>query len=302
MNSMQASVTEQRNPRTSDIDTLSTEEILKRINDEDAAVPAAVRDVIPEIAEAVEIITDQLRAGGTLFYVGAGTSGRLGVLDAAECPPTFRSDPDQVRGIIAGGREALVRSIEGAEDSEEAGANALRKRGTSRKDVICGIATSGRTPYVLGALKYAKSRRIPTVAVICNPVEHLDVRADVLINPVVGPEVITGSTRMKAGTATKLVLNMITTTTMIKLGKVYGNLMVDLTAVNNKLVDRAERIVMEVTGVSRERAKSVLSEAEYQVKNAILMELGGVTYNNSTALLGRHQGNLRPAIEEVSSK
>lgn len=294
-------VTEQRNERTKDIDTLATVEMLQRINDEDKKVPSAVEETIPAIAEAVDIVTAQLRKGGTLFYVGAGTSGRLGVLDASECPPTFRTDPEQVQGIIAGGKEALVRSIEGAEDYEEDGEKALINRGVNQDDVVCGIATSGRTPYVLGALKYAKSQGIPTIALICNPVKHLDVEADILINPVVGPEVITGSTRMKAGTATKLVLNMITTATMIKLGKVYGNLMVDLTAVNKKLIDRSQRIVMEVTGASRDEAIAVLERAEYKVKNAILMQLADVSYPNSVKLLEEHKGRLKQAIKSVKS-
>lgn len=302
MKGVEGIVTEQRNQRTMDIDTLSTEEMLQRINDEDKKVPEAVGETIPEIAGAVEIVTEQLRRGGTLYYVGAGTSGRLGVLDASECPPTFRADPDQIQGIIAGGREALVRSIEGAEDYEEDGAKALEERGVSERDVVCGIATSGRTPYVLGALKYARAKNIPTIALICNPVEHLEVEADILINPIVGPEAVTGSTRMKAGTATKLVLNMITTATMIKLGKVYGNLMVDLTAVNKKLVDRAQRIVMEVTGIGRDEAKTLLSDAQYKVKNAILMKLGGVDYQESVRLLEKHQGLLRNAIQEVTGE
>ncbi|MBS1271381.1 MAG: N-acetylmuramic acid 6-phosphate etherase [Candidatus Marinimicrobia bacterium] len=296
-------VTEQRNERTKDIDTLSTEEMLRRINDEDKKVPYAVEETIPEITEAVDVVTNQLRAGGSLFYVGAGTSGRLGVLDASECPPTYRSDPEQVQGIIAGGKEALVRSIEGAEDYEEDGAQALRDNGVDTGDVVCGIATSGRTPYVLGALKYAKEQGIPTIALICNPVEHLEeeVVTDILINPIVGPEVITGSTRMKAGTATKLVLNMITTAAMIKLGKVYGNLMVDLTAVNKKLIDRSQRIVMEVTGVDRDKVTEVLEAAEYKVKNAILMTLADVDFQRSQELLEKHQGMLRQAINAVSS-
>ncbi|HKJ68571.1 MAG TPA: N-acetylmuramic acid 6-phosphate etherase [bacterium] len=291
-------VTEKQNERTSNIDTLSTEEILKRINDEDKAVPYAVEKTIPEITEAVELVVEALRRGGTLFYVGAGTSGRLGVLDAAECPPTFRSDPDQVRGIIAGGREALVRSIEGAEDYPEDGMKALQEHHVSVKDVVCGIATSGKTPFVLGALEYARSQGIPTIAIICNPVEAEEVHADVLINPIVGPEVITGSTRMKAGTATKLTLNMITTTAMIRLGKVYGNLMVDLTAVNKKLVDRAQRIVMQVTGVDRDHAAAVLEQAHYKVKNAILMSLKDIEYAESVRLLEQSDGILRRAIAE----
>ncbi len=293
------SVTEQQNQNTLNIDQLSTDEILQRINTEDKKVPLAVEAEIPHITRAVELVTTQLRTGGRLFYIGAGTSGRLGVLDASECPPTFRSDPEQVQGIIAGGEEALVKSIEGAEDYEEDGARALQAHDVDINDVVCGIATSGRTPYVLGALKWARDEGIPTIALFCNPMERADVPADIFINPIVGPEVVTGSTRMKAGTATKLVLNMITTATMIKLGKVYGNLMVDLTAVNKKLVDRAQRIVMEVAGVEREEAKATLEEAEYQVKNALLMLLGDTDYAESVNLLQKHKGMLSSALKAV---
>lgn len=293
-------ITERQNEKTLDIDSLSTTEILHRINAEDRKVAPAVGEAIPEIARAVELVVTALKAGGRLFYVGAGTSGRLGVLDAAECPPTFRSDPEQVQGIIAGGREALVRSIEGAEDFPEDGAKALQEYHVSGKDVVCGIATSGKTPFVLGALRAARETGIPTIAIICNPVDSLEINADVLINPVVGPEVVTGSTRMKAGTATKLVLNMITTTAMIRLGKVYGNLMVDLTAVNQKLVDRAQRIVMQVTGVDREKAEQILAKAQYRVKNAILMSLRDIGYEESDGLLRKHDGYLRDAVDELT--
>lgn len=293
-------ITERQNERTLKIDTLSTVDILHRINEEDQTVAPAVGKTIPEIAHAVELVVEALKGGGRLLYVGAGTSGRLGVLDAAECPPTFRSDPKQVQGIIAGGQEALVRSIEGAEDFPEDGAKALQKYQASPKDVVCGIATSGKTPFVLGALQYARVNKIPSIAIICNPVESLEVDADVLINPVVGPEVVTGSTRMKAGTATKLVLNMITTTTMIRLGKVYGNLMVDLTAVNQKLVDRAQRIVMQVTGVDRYKAERILEKAQYKVKNAILMSLKDINYEDSVRLLDKHHGFLRNAVNELT--
>lgn len=293
-------ITERQNEHTLDIDSLSTTEILHRINAEDRKVAPAVGETIPEIAQAVELVVTALKAGGRLIYVGAGTSGRLGVLDAAECPPTFRSDPEQVQGIIAGGREALVRSIEGAEDFPEDGAKALQKYQVSQGDVVCGIATSGKTPFVLGALHAAREAGIPTIAIICNPSDSLEVSADVLINPVVGPEVVTGSTRMKAGTATKLVLNMITTTAMIRLGKVYGNLMVDLTAVNQKLVDRAQRIVMQVTGVDRETAEQILVKARYRVKNAILMCLRDIGYDESVRLLRKHEGYLRDAVDELT--
>ncbi len=295
-------VTEQRNERSNDIDKRSTREILEIINDEDKKVAIAVEKTIPEITKAVDIVTEQLRKGGRLFYVGAGTSGRLGVLDASECPPTYRADPRQIQGIIAGGKEALVRSIEGAEDYEEDGAKALQEREVDENDVVCGIATSGKTPYVLGALKYARKNDIPTIALICNPIDHLEVESDILINPIVGPEVVTGSTRMKAGTATKLVLNMITTATMIKLGKVFGNLMVDLTAVNKKLIDRAQRIVMELTGVDRAGAKNALEPAHYKVKNAVLIALGDITFEESEQLLEKHKGMLRLAMDEVKSR
>ena len=297
----QTPVTERRNQNTRNIDRLSTAEMLQRMNEEDKKVPLAVEKEIPNIAEAVDVVTGQLRNGGRLFYLGAGTSGRLGVLDASECPPTFRSDPEQVQGIIAGGKDALIRSIEGAEDFEEDGAAALRERNVGKNDVVCGIATSGRTPYVLGGLKWAQSEGIPTIALFCNPVDASTVPADIFINPVVGPEVITGSTRMKAGTATKLVLNMITTGTMIKLGKVYGNLMVDLTAVNQKLVDRAQRIVMEVTGVDRDKARITLEQAEYKVKNALLMILGNTDYTESVSFLKQHDGVLADVLESVKS-
>lgn len=295
-------VTEQRNQRTQDIDARSTTEMLELINSEDQKVAKAVEKTIPEISRAVDLTTEQLRNGGRLFYIGAGTSGRLGVLDAAECSPTFRTDPEQVQGIIAGGRDALIRSIEGAEDNEQDGAEAVKSHQINQHDILCGIATSGTTPFVIGALKYAQSRKIPTIALFCNPLQPEEVPADILINPIVGPEVITGSTRMKAGTATKLVLNMLTTTTMIKLGKVYGNLMVDLTAVNRKLIDRAERIVMKLTGVSREQAKAALEPAQYRVKNAVLIALGGITLQQSEEILSRHCGMLRAAIDEVKGQ
>jgi len=295
-------ITERQNENTRDIDNLPVEEILRRINAEDKTVPQAVEKVIPEIIKAVEYVVKALRQDGRLFYVGAGTSGRLGVLDASECPPTFQSSPDQVQGIIAGGRDALVRSIEGAEDYPEDGAEALRQVNISSKDVVCGIASSGKTPFVIGALNYARKHDIPTIAIICNPVKNLDVEADVLINPIVGPEVITGSTRMKAGTATKLILNMITTTTMIRLGKVYGNLMVDLTAVNDKLVDRAQRIVMQVTGVDRQQAAHTLDQAEYKVKNAILMLQKNIGYRESIRLLDAWDGILRKALQLQGSE
>jgi len=297
----QTPVTERRNQNTLNIDRLATAEMLQRINEEDKKVPLAVEKEIPQIARAVDVVTEQLRNGGRLFYLGAGTSGRLGVLDASECPPTFRSDPEQVQGIIAGGKDALVRSIEGAEDFEKDGAADLRERNIGKGDVVCGIATSGRTPYVLGGLQWAQSEGIPTIALFCNPVDARDVPADIFINPVVGPEVITGSTRMKAGTATKLVLNMITTGTMIKLGKVYGNLMVDLTAVNQKLIDRAQRIVMDVTGVDRDEARSALEKAEYQVKHALLMILGNTDYDESVSLLKQYNGVLAHALESINS-
>lgn len=294
--------TEKRNPRSENIDERSTLEIVTLINEEDLLIPQAVAQQCERIAEAVDLIVERFHRGGRLFYVGAGTSGRLGVLDASECPPTFGVEPTLVQGIIAGGRRALVRSIEGAEDHPEDGAEAVDKKRVKAKDVVVGLAACGLTPYVRGALQRARQIGAGTVFVTCAP-EAIDAApADIVINPVVGPEVITGSTRMKAGTATKLVLNMLTTTAMIKLGKVYGNLMVDLKAVNNKLRDRSVRIVMDVTGLSREPAQTLLSQADGQLKAALVMHFRQVDLGRALEILAEHHHLLRPAITEPSKQ
>ncbi|WP_407931159.1 N-acetylmuramic acid 6-phosphate etherase, partial [Ignavibacterium album] len=251
--------TEQRNPRSMNIDKLPTIEILKIINEEDKLVPLAVEKEIPFIAEAVEIVVNAIKNGGRLLYFGAGTSGRLGVVDASECPPTFGTPYGLIEGYIAGGKEAMFRAQEGAEDYEENGAKDVIAAGVTSKDVVCGIAASRRTPYVVGAVKKAKELGAKTLFVTTNPREHFNIKeVDVAICPYVGPEVIMGSTRMKSGTAQKLVLNMITTTAMVRLGKTYENMMIDLQMTNKKLIERAKRIVMTITGVSYEEAAKYL--------------------------------------------
>lgn len=292
--------TEKRNPNSISVDTLSTQAIVDLIGAEDRIVPQAVATQRESIAAAVDMIVARFRAGGRLFYVGAGTSGRLGVLDASECPPTFGVKPSLVQGIIAGGRRALVRSIEGAEDHPEDGAAAIDARGVTSKDTVVGLAACGMTPFVHGALRRARRIGAGTVFVTCAPEAVGSIPAEIVINPVVGPEVITGSTRMKAGTATKLVLNTLTTTAMIKLGKVYGNLMVDLKAVNAKLRDRSVRIVAEVTGLSKPKAKVLLSRAEGRVKPALVMHFRRVDLNQALDILKENHGLLRPAIAEFT--
>jgi N-acetylmuramic acid 6-phosphate etherase len=296
---LQSLATEQRNPNSTHIDTASTEEILRVINTEDHLVPIAVRRELPRIAEAVAHVVEAFENGGRLFYVGAGTSGRLGVVDASECPPTFGTDPEMVQGLIAGGKEAVFRSQEGAEDVPERGAEALEARGVTETDVVCGIASSGRTPYVVGAVEHARDViGCPTLFVTTVPREELDVDPDVAICPVVGPEVIMGSTRMKSGTAQKLVLNMITTAAMVRLGKVYENMMVDLQRTSDKLVERGIRTVMMVTGVDYEAADAVLDRCDGHVKTAIVMILADVGVEEARRRLDATDGFVRPAIEE----
>jgi len=290
--------TEQRNPRTRDIDRRTTLQVVDLINAEDRRVPAAVGRQRKAIADAVDLIVESLRGGGRLFYVGAGTSGRLGVLDASECPPTFGTPPPMVQGIIAGGKRALVRAAEGAEDHPEHGAAAIDKKRVGPRDVVVGIAACGITPFVRGAIEQARRRGARTAFVTCAPEVKGRIAVDVVINPVVGPEVVTGSTRMKAGTATKLVLNTLTTAAMIRLGKVYGNLMVDLGATNAKLRDRSERIVAELTGLSRPKARSLLKRAGGLVKVAIVMHGRGVGAAEARRILERSDGLLRRAIED----
>jgi N-acetylmuramic acid 6-phosphate etherase len=290
--------TEKRNPKSVHIDTMSTQAIVDLINAEDTNVPQAVATQHESIAAAVDMIVERFRAGGRLFYVGAGTSGRLGVLDASECPPTFGVRPSLVQGIIAGGRRALVRSIEGAEDHPEDGAAAIDARRVNAKDTVVGLAACGMTPFVHGALKRARQIGAGTIFVTCAPEVVKSIPAEIVINPVVGPEVITGSTRMKAGTATKLVLNTLTTTVMIRLGKVYGNLMVDLKAVNQKLRDRSIRIVMEVTGLSRSKSKALLARAQGRVKPAIVMHFRRVDCLQAMVILDTCNQSLQRAIED----
>ena len=289
--------TEKRNPASANIDRLSTLEIVDLINREDCTVPQAVGSQREKIAAAIDVIVEQFRAGGRLFYVGAGTSGRLGVLDASECPPTFGVKPFMVQGIIAGGRRALVRSIEGAEDRADDGDKAIDKKRVSDKDVVVGLAACGMTPFVRGALQRARRIGAKTICVTCAPEAVGFIPAEIVINPVVGPEIVTGSTRMKAGTATKLVLNTLTTAAMIRLGKVHGNLMVDLRATNAKLRDRAQRIVMSETGLARPAARGLLGRAGGAAKTAIAMHFLECSRAEAERRLASCAGSLRKAIE-----
>lgn len=290
-------VTEASNPSSRNIHSKSTEEILRIINSEDKRIPGIVDHEIPMIAEAVDLLVETFTKGGRLFYLGAGTSGRLGVLDASECPPTFGTEPEMVQGIIAGGEKALTRSQEGTEDDDKQGALDLMARGFTANDVACGIAASFRTPYVLAAIRQARQVGGKTIYVTCNPRSEVDVDVDVLISPVVGPEVIMGSTRMKAGTATKLVLNMLTTASMIRLGKVYGNMMVDLMMTSRKLEERSKRTVMIVTGVDYEMASRFLIEAGGHVKTALVMILASVDAEEARRRLHASDGFVHGAIE-----
>ncbi len=294
---LQNLVTEQRNPNSLNIDHASVEEILTIINTEDQRVPHAVKQELPYIAEAVDIVTDALRGGGRLFYVGAGTSGRLGILDASECPPTFGSSPEDIQGIIAGGKAAVFRAQEGAEDIASDGADALVNAGVCAQDVVCGIAASRRTPFVVGAIAKAREIGCKTLFVTCNPRSAFDLEVNVAICVVVGPEVIMGSTRMKSGTAQKLVLNMITTASMIRLGKVYQNMMVDLQMTAEKLTQRSRRTVMTVTGLGYDEATRALEAADGHVKTALVMILGGVSKQEALTRLEHSGGFVRGALE-----
>ena len=283
------------------IDTAQTREILQIINSEDKTVPLVVEAELPYIEQAVELIVDAFKAGGRLIYVGAGTSGRLGAVDASECPPTFGTPPEMVQGLIAGGPKAMFKAQEGAEDHEEYGEQDLVSVGLRATDIVCGIAASRRTPYVVGAVKYARSIGCKTLFVTCNPRKQFDIEVDVAICPDVGPEVIMGSTRMKSGTAQKLVLNMLTTTAMIRLGKVYENMMIDLQMNSLKLVERARRIVMKVTGRSYEEARQLLDEADHHVKTALVMDRARVGKEEAMARIERAGGFVRPAIEGATA-
>ena len=293
--------TEQRNAATLHIDELSVPDMLRTIHEEDKKVIGAVESALPMIAQAVEIIAVRLKKGGRLFYLGAGTSGRLGVLDAVECPPTFGVEPELVQGVIAGGANAIFRAQEGAEDSLSLAEEDLTARGFGASDVLCGIAASGRTPYVIGGLRYARSRGAATIAVACTPDSPVAALADVAITAVTGSEVITGSTRLKAGTAQKLILNMLSTGAMIRLGKVYGNLMVDVKSSNAKLKERARRIVMEATGKSRSEAIEALEQACGSAKLAIVMLLANLPVEAARAQLAAADGYVGRTLKGESS-
>ncbi|ASY78130.1 N-acetylmuramic acid 6-phosphate etherase [Pectobacterium polaris] len=289
-------VSETRNPATMVLDQLSTLEMMHAFNQEDRKVPEAIAQVLPAIAEAVDLATASLQEGGRLIYLGAGTSGRLGVLDASECPPTFGVPHGLVIGLIAGGPGALLKAVEGAEDDPALGEADLKALNLTAVDMVVGLAASGRTPYVIGALRYARDVGCRTAAISCNPHSPIAQEAQVAISPVVGPEALTGSTRLKSGTAQKLVLNMISTGVMVKLGKVYQNLMVDVKATNVKLLDRACRIVVEATGAEREKARQVLVQADNEVKPAILMLLANIDVTAARERLKQHNGYLREAL------
>jgi len=289
-------LTEQQNPASASIDAVSTEEAMRIINAEDRRVAGAVEREIPAIARAVDAIVAAIEKGGRLFYIGAGTSGRLGVLDASECPPTFSVPPDLVQGIMAGGEAALSRATEATEDDPAMGARDLLARGFNRGDVLVGITASGRTPYVLGAGAEAKKMDALTVGICCSPDSELSAAVDIAIAPLVGPEVVAGSTRMKSGTAQKLVLNMLSTGTFIRLGYVYGNLMVNVQPKNVKLVDRATRIIAQASGVSYERAGAVLAEAGKNVRTAILMARTGVGREEAERRLAAAGGRISKAL------
>jgi N-acetylmuramic acid 6-phosphate etherase len=293
---MEHLVTEARNLSSTDIDALPTADMLRVINEADQGVPAAVAREIPQIAKAVEAMVTRLEAGGRLFYTGAGTSGRLGVLDASECPPTFNTPPELVIGLIAGGDRALRISIEKAEDDPQEGERDLQERNFGPGDVVVGIAASGRTPYVLGGIAYARSIGALTIGVSCTPNSELARAVDIPITPVPGPEIITGSTRMRAGTATKLVLNMLSTGAMIRLGYVYGNLMVNVQPTNEKLIDRGRRIISTVTGISYDEASRLLTEAG-SVRTAILMCQRKLSRHDAEAELNAAKGRLRAALQ-----
>ena len=290
-------ITEQRNPNSMHVDSLSALEIVQLMNQEDKQVPLAIEKCLPQIAQAVECIVAAFQQGGRLVYIGAGTSGRLGVLDASECPPTFGVSPEMVKGIIAGGERALRHPIEGAEDSKAQAVIDLQTIQFSSKDVLVGIAASGRTPYVIGALEYAKSLGSVTVSIASNPNSAMANIVDIAIDTVVGAEVLTGSSRLKSGTAQKLVLNMLTTASMILMGKCYQNLMVDVQASNEKLKARAIRIVMQATDCDKALAEETLKQADQNAKLAIMMILSGLDRAQAEALLEKHQGKLQLALK-----
>ncbi|MFB7138397.1 N-acetylmuramic acid 6-phosphate etherase [Gottfriedia sp. NPDC056225] len=290
--------TESRNEKTMNLDEMSIEEFLTVMNEEDAKVAAAVRKEIPNISKAVEKIVTAFKNGGRLIYIGAGTSGRIGLLDAVECPPTFGTSPEEVVGLIAGGEKAFIKAVEGAEDSEELAIEDLKEIKLSKNDIVVGIAASGRTPYVIGGLKYAKEIGAATVAVSCNKDSKIGQEAETAIEVVNGPEVLTGSTRLKAGTSQKLICNMLSTASMVGIGKVYGNLMVDVQSTNEKLVERSKRIVMEATSCTYEIAEEYLTKSNQSPKVAIVMILTGFTYEQAIEQLKKSEGFVRKAIQK----
>ncbi|SHE25219.1 N-acetylmuramic acid 6-phosphate etherase [Actinomyces glycerinitolerans] len=296
--SQRLGITEQRNPASADLDRMSSLEIVTVMNKEDHKVADAVQQALPQIARAVDAVVAGLRSGGRLIYMGAGTSGRLGVLDAAECPPTFRTDPNLVVGLIAGGKGAMFTAVEGAEDSAELGVSDLNELQLTAQDVVIGVAASGRTPYVIGGLDRARELGATTISLACNTGARTSAHADIAIEIDNGPEVITGSSRLKAGTSQKLVLNMISTAAMVRMGKVYGNLMVDVAPNNTKLIERAERIVMAAAGCGREQARAALRAAGGHAKTAIVMVIRGVDAAQARRALDAADGFVRAAIEE----
>lgn len=289
--------TETRNLNTEELDMFTTMEIIQAMNEEDKKVAFAVEKELPSIAAAVDLIAECLDDGGRLFYFGAGTSGRLGLLDAAECPPTFGTDPSLVQGVIAGGEKALVKAVEGAEDEEQLGTLDVIAYGVKAGDAVVGIAASGRTPYVIGALTEAKKQQARIISLSCNQMAQINQGVDVAINVVVGPEVVTGSTRLKAATAQKMVLNMITTACMVRLGKVYKNLMVNVQVTNEKLRERAKQIVAEATHVSMDEAEVLLNTAGGDAKLAIVMQKTSLPADEASALLAQYKGNIRRILE-----
>ncbi len=291
--------TESDNPASRRLDTLPTSAIVELINSEDARVATAVQAALPQVAQAVDVIARALSAGGRLFYIGAGTSGRLGVLDAVECVPTFSAPPDLVQGIIAGGDTALTQAVEGAEDDPTQARRDLQARGVTAADVLCGIAASGRTPYVVGALTYARELGAATIAISCNPQSPIGALAAVSISVDLGPEIISGSTRMKAGSAQKMILNMLSTAAMIRLGKVYGNLMVDVKVTNQKLAERARRLVRRLAGLDEDQAARLLVLANNEVKTAVVMHMMQVDAEAARELLAGAGGRLRAVIGDI---
>ncbi|MBU5438935.1 N-acetylmuramic acid 6-phosphate etherase [Tissierella sp. MSJ-40] len=292
-------ITEQINENTKNIDRATTLEMVRMINDEDKKVAYAVEKELENISSAIDIIAKKIEEGGRLIYMGAGTSGRLGILDASECPPTYGVNPELVQGLIAGGHTAMFKAVEGSEDSKELGIEDLKIINLNSRDVLVGIAASGRTPYVIGGLTHADKIGCPTISITCNPNSEMSKLSKLSISPIVGPEVVSGSTRMKAGTAQKMVLNMLSTGVMIKLGKVYGNLMVDVQTNNIKLIERAKSIIMQATDVSRKVAEEYLDIAENDVKLAILMIITNVSKEVGIELLEKHKGYLAKAIDDA---